>query len=112
MLFVGLLRQLHDDSALEAFLAGHGDDKLFARIKQTAEPYGEGAAEYVTNAVRRYSNGADNDEWQALMTALGKSQDPGYDSLIRILNWALGRDADELRHEAHVAKSGILGAHA
>ncbi len=110
MLFVGLLRQLHDDPALEAFLAGSGDDKLFARIKQTAEPYGEGPAEYVANAVRRYSNGANNDEWQALMTTLANSKDPGRDSLMRILDWALGRDADELRHEAHVSKSKIAGA--
>jgi len=67
---------------------------------ETAELFDEDVAEYAFGAIRRYSNAAGNEEWLSLMTALGASGDPGRTCLVRILDWALLRDAAELRRES------------
>lgn len=95
-----LLRELEDEAAAIAYLNRCGDGRLLARVRETAEPFDEDVAQYASGAIRRYSNAAGNEEWLGLMTALGASDDPGRTCLIRILDWALLRDAAELRHES------------
>ncbi len=99
MPFDRILRELKDEAAVIAFLNGCGDGQLLSRVRETAEQFNEEPAEYVPGAIRRFSNAASNEEWLALMTAIGASDDPGRTCIVRILGWALLRDAAELRHE-------------
>lgn len=99
MSLYGILHELTDEAAVVAQLDGCADERLLLRIQETARQFEENAAQYASGAIRRYSNSAGNEEWLALMTALGGSDDPGRTCLIRILDWALSQDAAELRRE-------------
>lgn len=55
---------------------------------------------------------AGDEEWLALMTALDASDDPGRACLIRVMEWALLRDAAELRHNPRECDGVDSGSHA
>lgn len=107
-----LLRELRDEAAAIAYLNGCADGRLLSRVRETAERFDEDAAEYTSGAIRRFSNSAGSEDWLSLMTALGAGGDPGRTCLIRILDWALLRDAAELRHEGCGRRNAALARRA
>ena len=82
MSLYGILHELTDEAAVVAQLDACADERLLLRIRETAQQFDENAAQYASGAIRRYSNSAGNEEWLALMTALGGSDDPGRTCLI------------------------------
>ena len=104
----GVLREFRDGATARAYLNGCGDEPWLSRLMETAAQFDEDLAEYVSGAVRRFSNAADNDEWLRLMTAVGGSDYPGRACLARILNWSQVRDAAQLAHETcGCGRSGV-----
>ena len=95
-----ILRQFNDEAAGVAYLESCGDGRLLSRVREIAAAFEESPAQYAAAALRRYANLAGRDEWLSLMTALGASEDPGRACMVRVLDWALLRDAAELRHTA------------
>lgn len=94
-----VLREFKDGATARAYLNGCGDETWLSRLLENAAHFDEDLVEYVSGAVRRFSNAADSEEWLKLMTAVGGSDDPGRACLARILNWSQSRDAAELAHE-------------
>ena len=93
MLLGSLLKQLEDDRFARETLFALGDVTLAERARRAGEPFGEGAAEYASAACARFSSGASDEDWLALMTALEKGTDPAATCLRAMMEWALKADA-------------------
>ncbi|MFG1230553.1 hypothetical protein [Xanthobacter wiegelii] len=93
MLLGTLLKQLQDGRFAEEILFSLGDVTLAARAEAAGAPFGEGAADYAAAACARFSNGASDEDWLALMTALEKGTDPAATCLSAMMEWALKADA-------------------
>ena len=92
MLLGQVLRQLGDETFAAETLVGLHDLPLMADLEATREKFGESAPDYAIGAVRRFSTYASDDDWLALMSALGRSDDPGATCLRAILAWSLHHD--------------------
>jgi len=76
MLLGDLLGRFRDDaSAAEALLA-LGDLRLVAAVRGHAAAEGLEPGAFVARAVRRYAEGASDDEWITLLGTLARSADP------------------------------------
>ena len=93
MILGDILRKFDDPSVVTAALMELGDLGLLTQIQQKAAVYGETPGEYATASVRLFSNEANDDEWAAVMAAMGHSEDPGAACLRRMLEWAISREA-------------------
>lgn len=90
-----LIRDLtNEETAAEALLAC-GDLTLRLRIEAMASRFGESHGEYSASAVRRFSAGAGDEDWLALMNRLERAGEPGHACLSHMLEWALKQDSAE-----------------
>ncbi|MCC7346410.1 MAG: hypothetical protein IT538_03335 [Variibacter sp.] len=88
-----LIRQLSDETSAAAVLDATGDLLLVAHVTTTAQRFAETSGEYVSGAVRRFSNQADDEDWLALMNVIERSDEPGTGCLLHMVNWALRKDS-------------------
>ncbi|MGO9432365.1 hypothetical protein [Rhodoblastus sp.] len=88
MILGDILRQFDDPSVVAAALMQFGDLGLLAQAETKAAAYGETLGEYASASVRLFSNEANDDEWVALMAAMGRTDDPGAACLRFMLEWA------------------------
>jgi len=98
MILGQILDRLDDESFAAETLVSMDDLPLLVAVQATGARFGESAAAYAVSAVRRFSAFADDEEWLALMAALGRADDPGAACLHRMLAWSLRHDCDCERH--------------
>lgn len=68
------------------------DPDLAIAIEMRAADASMGTAEFVAGAVRAFIDGADDDLWFQMLTAIRKADDPGLTAVQTILRWvATGR---------------------
>jgi len=84
-----LLANLADEATVPEALARLGQGDLVAAARARAVTDGLDLAAFVTQAVRRYINGASDEEWITLMGLLNRAPDPGATCLQRALLSAL-----------------------
>jgi hypothetical protein len=92
MILGDILRRFDDPSVVTSALIQLGDLGLLAQAETKAAAYGETLGEYASASVRLFSNGANDDDWVALMAAMGRAEDPGAVCLRRMLEWAVSRE--------------------
>ncbi len=95
MLLGTLLRQLQDERIAQDLLFALGDVTLAARVEKAGVLVDETVGEYAAGACARFSDGADDEAWLALMTAIEKSSDPAATCLRTMLEWSMARDAED-----------------
>ncbi|MCG5234834.1 hypothetical protein [Xanthobacter oligotrophicus] len=93
MLLGALLRQLQDERFAQETLFALGDVTLAGRVAQAGARFGETAAAYAAGACARFSDGASDEDWLALMTALERGSDPAATCLRTMIDWSLKQDA-------------------
>ncbi len=93
MLLGTLLRRLEDERFTTQVLFSLGDITLAGRIGKAAAAFGETPGEYAANACARFGDGADDEDWLALMTALERGADPAATCLRAMVEWALKAEA-------------------
>lgn len=96
MLLGSLLKQLEDDRFARETLFALGDVTLAERARRAGEPFGEGAADYASSACARFSSGASDEDWLALMTSLERGEDPAATCLRTMMEWSFRQDAEAL----------------
>jgi hypothetical protein len=89
-----VLEKLGDEDFAAEALIGLGDLRLMVEVEAMAHRRGENARSYVATAARHFTGHASNDDWLALMTALGHADDPGAACLKQMLVWSLRHDND------------------
>ncbi len=92
MILSDVLRQFDDPSVVAAAVMQFGDLSLLALAETKAATHGETLGEYAAASVRLFSNGANDDDWVALMAAMGRAGDPGAVCLRFMLDWAISRE--------------------
>ena len=92
MILGDILRQFDDPSIVAAALMQFGDIGLMARAETRAAAHGETLGEYASASVRLFSSEASDDDWVALMAAMGRADDPGAICLSFMLEWAISRE--------------------
>lgn len=94
MLLGQVLQQLSDEAIAAETLMGMGDLPLVVEVEAVGRKYGESMPAYAIGAMRRFEAFASDDDWLALMTALGRAADPGAACLRHVLAWSLKRDSE------------------
>ena len=89
-----IIARLHEPGAAEAALIEAGDLALLADVRTAAGLIGMETGEFVSLAVRRFLERADDEAWLQLVGVMGKSETPGLEALTAILRRAVG-DARE-----------------
>lgn len=95
MILGDVLRQFGNPSVVAAVLGTVDDPGFLARAEANAALHGETLGEYASASVRLFSSQASNDDWVALMAAMGRAEDPGAICLRRMLEWAVSRETPE-----------------
>lgn len=90
-----IIRNFSEEARADEALLACGDIVLLARIGETAGRYEETRGEYAAGAVRRFANLASSEDWLALMNAIERADDPGFNCLTHMLDWSLQRDDAE-----------------
>ena len=111
MLLGALLERLRHSVDASAALEALGDVVLFARIDEMAGQFEESPGEYVAASASRFAALAGDEDWLDLMSAIERSQDPAQAVVVKMLNWALARDAQDLSDGTKRA-CGCGGGHA
>ncbi len=93
MILGDILRQFDDPNVVATALKEFGDLGLLAQVREKASIHGETLGEYALASVRLFSNKANDDEWAAVMAAMGYAGDPGAACLRCMLEWAISREA-------------------
>ncbi|KAF0228123.1 MAG: hypothetical protein FD175_2229 [Beijerinckiaceae bacterium] len=96
MLLGTLLAKLETAAYSEVLLGEIGDLVLLTRIEAAGRHHGETPGDYASASVARFSQGASDEDWLAVMTALERSQEPAATCLRHMAEWALARDEQEL----------------
>ncbi len=96
MLLGTLLAKLETASYSEVLLEGIGDLVLLTRIREMAEQHGEDPADYASGSVARFSQGASDEDWLAVMTMLERSPEPAAGCLRHMVEWSIARDEKAL----------------
>lgn len=97
MLLGTLLTKLETASYSEALLEATGDLVLLTRIEAAGRVHDEDPGEYASGAVARFSQGASDEDWLAVMTMLERSQEPAAGCLRHMVEWALAKDEADLK---------------
>jgi hypothetical protein len=106
MLLGDVLRNLQDEMLAMESLVAMNDFVLLTRVQNAAGLLGETPGEYAVNSVCGFANLAGDDDWLALLTAIEDSGDAGQTCLVRMIGWALQRDA-----APHTHRGCICGGH-
>lgn len=93
MLLGTLLKRLGNEADAAEALEALRDIVLLTEVQAMGERHDETPAEYVRGATRRFAADASSEDWLALMTAIGRSDDPARTTLDRMLRWSLKQDA-------------------
>jgi hypothetical protein len=101
-----LIAQLVDEADGAAALETLGDIVLYTDVAAMAERYEESVGAYVTGAVARFSAGAGEEDWLAVMGGIERAADPARATLARMLRWALRRDAEGDGGQNHTCECG------
>lgn len=108
MLLGTLLRRLQDERFVGEILFSLGDITLARRVESAAAAFGESPGEYAAGACARFGDGASDEDWLALMTALERGADPAATCLRNMVEWSLKSEA-EAAAKATAASSGGCG---
>lgn len=111
MLLGAILTRLETPAYSSALLEGLGDLILMRRIETTGALHDEMPGDYASGAVARFSGGASDEDWLALMTALERSEEPASTCLRRMVEWALKKDAEPEPQEHACSCGGQGGCH-
>jgi hypothetical protein len=87
-----LLSRFQDDIDAGRMVEALGDIVLFSELQTVCARHGETPGEYVSGAASRFA-AASGEDWLALMTAVGRSEDPARTALQLMLRWSLAQDA-------------------
>lgn len=113
MLLGTLLHQLQDERIAQDVLFALGDITLATRVEAAGAKMDENVGEYAAGACARFSEGADDEAWLALMTAIERSSDPAATCLRTMLEWSMTREAKEETaqggHEEELFSGGCSG---
>ena len=77
MLLGTVISQMQDETVALDTLLALDDLVLLARVREAADAHSVALGEYVSDAIGRFINGADDEAWLALMTAAARAEDPG-----------------------------------
>lgn len=88
-----LIARLESEDNAAMALEALGDILLFTAISEAGSRYQESPGAYVAGAVARFADGAGDEDWVGLIGHIERAEDPGQAALVRILQWALARDA-------------------
>jgi hypothetical protein len=101
-----LLQRLGDEAFTAEALVVLGDLPLMVEVEAAARRFGESASFYVAAAARRFESHASEEDWLALMGALGRTGDPGMACLRQMLAWSLRHDTDDESGDAGTCGCG------
>lgn len=85
-----LIARLDDPGAAEEALIESGDIMLLARVRAEAEYLGQSVGDFAASVVRRFMDGAGDEEWVQLIGAMNRSDTPGLAAIRTILARAVG----------------------
>jgi len=85
-----ILTRLGDPGAAETVVIEAGDLALLADVQEAAGRLDMKAGAFVSLAVSRFVERADDDAWLNLVGVIGRSETPGLDALATILRRAVG----------------------
>ena len=108
-----IIRSFGDETSAAEALIACGDIQLLASVDAMTRKFNESTGEYASGAVRRFANLASSEDWLGLMSAIERTDDPARTVLVKMLRWALARDAAELSGSEVAAcgcKGGAVGA--
>lgn len=111
MLLGAILTRLETPAYSSALLEGLGDLVLMMRVETTGALHDENPGDYASGAVARFSGGASDEDWLALMTALERSKEPAATCLRRMVEWALAKDAEPSHQKGECTCGGQGGCH-
>ena len=92
MILGKLLRRFDDPSVVASALIAIGDLGLLAQVEKHAAVHGETPGDYASASVRLFASQANDEDWVAMMAAMGRESDPGAICLRRMLEWAFLRE--------------------
>lgn len=88
-----LIARLESEDNAAMALQALGDIVLLTAVSEAGARYEETPGAYVAGAVARFSGGAGDEDWVGLIGQIERAEDPGQAALVRMLQWALARDA-------------------
>jgi hypothetical protein len=94
MLLGDLLASFEDDGLAAEIALRVGDLATLNRMRQQADANGISVGEYAQSAVRRFADGATDEEWVSLIGAMGRTDDPGAVCLQRAFAYVTRADAE------------------
>ena len=77
MLLGTVISQMQDETVALDTLLALDDLVLLARVREAGDAHSVALGEYVSDAIGRLINRADDEAWMALMTAAARAEDPG-----------------------------------
>lgn len=89
MLLGTVITQLRDEGVALDTLLSLDDLALLARVRHAADAEGLALGEFISDAIGRFIQAADDEAWLALMSAAARAEDPGTASLRCMLDHAL-----------------------
>ena len=92
MILGDILRRFDDPNVVASALIGFGDSGLLAQVEKHAAVHGETPGEYASASVRLFASQANDEDWVAMMAAMGRDADPGAVCLRRMLEWAVSHE--------------------
>lgn len=104
-----IIAMLDDDTVATEYLLGCGDVTLLLEVGEVASRFNETPGEYASGAVRRFADSAGDEDWLALVGALGRSDDPGRSCLVKMVSWSLARDKAPPAAAEHTCGCGGAG---
>ncbi len=88
-----LIARLESEDNAAMALQALGDIVLFTAVSEAGARHQETPGEYVAGAVARFADGAGDEDWVGMIGHIERAEDPGQAALVRMLQWALARDA-------------------
>ena len=89
MLIGDLIARFHDEAVASETLLSLGDLALTARVVTRAAESNTSTGELAAQAVRRFADGASDDEWVTLLSRISRADDPGRAFLRHVLSCAV-----------------------
>jgi len=89
MLIGDLIARLQEEAVASETLFSLGDLALTARLVTRAAESNTSAGELAAQAVRRFADGASDDEWVTLLGRISRADDPGRAFLRHVLSRAV-----------------------
>lgn len=93
MMLGRVLEGLDDETFATEALIALDDLALMVEVTAAGRNFGETPGQYAAGASRRFTQLASDEDWLALMTAIGHAGDSGMACLKYMLAWSLERDS-------------------